>query len=198
MINAILRLTYLIIAAFCRPNKKMGKLTKKTIKDPSVHARLLEMRAERHLEAVRKAEKRQSFKLAIIAGIVMGLVSSSAWFWIAVTSGWLSSLYAIGVGATIGYSMWIAGRGRSRKYGTAAATITFFSILLGNMFIVFHELSLIYGSYSEALKGIDIRTYGYGILGFVHYLDVIFALVAMGIAHRYSYKTVEAELGKRY
>ncbi len=92
--------------------------------------------------------------------------------------------------------MWIVGRGRNRKFGAAAATIAFFSILLGNMLIVFHVVSLQYGSYLDTLKNIDMRTYGYGLLGYLHYLDAVFTIIAMGMAHRFSYKTVEEELGR--
>ena len=167
-----------------QPTKKSSAATQQ---------RLREIRMEAYQKARDEAAKRENFTWALWAGYVTGFVTAIGWAWFTIASGWRLGVMAAGVGAAIGFAMWIAGRGRSERFGYAAAHIAVGAMLFGNLLIILAGYLQHFSSYTEAIEAFDWRIVGQVALNFLRPWDLVFALIAVAAAYKLSFRTVEEE-----
>lgn len=152
------------------------------------------MKADRHMEKVRAAEARESMPLAIAGGVTSAIACTAGWVAFSVVTKVMYGMIAMGFGAVIGFAVWFAGKGRTSKFGQLASGLSFLSIALGNLLIFFYFTSLEFESYAEMIQVVGIAGLFKFYFANFHYMDFLFIAIAMGIAYKYSWKTIEEEM----
>ncbi|GHV34225.1 hypothetical protein FACS1894178_1320 [Bacteroidia bacterium] len=93
-----------------------------------------------------EAKDKQNLPVAVVSGIVSGLLCAALWAVITVFTGYQIGYMAIGVGVAVGFVVRIFGKGNTKIFGVAAALIALVSCLLGDYLsiigIVSHEYSI--------------------------------------------------------
>ncbi len=116
-------------------------------RDPDVEARL---------RLAGKLLEEQNFVAAIVAGLVGALAGALAWGAVALGTGAIVAVVAIGVGAIVGFGVRVFGQGVTDVFALAAAGLAVFGCALGNlMALVLFEMSALDLSPSEALSLIE-------------------------------------------
>ncbi|EDY83295.1 hypothetical protein VDG1235_2921 [Verrucomicrobiia bacterium DG1235] len=72
--------------------------------------------------------------MAIVAAVVSALVGATLWAVITVSTEYQIGFMAVGVGALVGFSVRILGKGVDQKYGILGAIFALVGCLLGNLF----------------------------------------------------------------
>ena len=138
------------------------------------HNTVLDKLSQRNLD---KLKSEQKFPTALITGIVVGVLGAILWGVVTVATGYQIGYMAIAVGAAIGISMRVTGKGIDQIFGITGGLIAIFSCLLGNFFSIvgfladseelsyFDTLTLIDYSQimsimSETFSPIDLLFYG--------------------------------------
>lgn len=85
-------------------------------------------------ELIKKLHSQQNFPLAIVAAVVSALVGATLWAVITVSTEYQIGFMAVGVGALVGFSVRILGKGVDQKYGILGAIFALVGCLLGNLF----------------------------------------------------------------
>lgn len=89
--------------------------------------------SEKELEKLRI---HQNFKLALTAGLVVGLLGALLWGVITVVTGYQIGYMAIAIGAGVGIAMRYFGKGIDPIFGFTGAIIAILSCVLGNYFSI--------------------------------------------------------------
>jgi hypothetical protein len=97
------------------------------------HTDVLNKLSDKNLE---KFKSEQQFPKAIITGIIVGIVGALLWGAITVTTGFQIGYMAIAIGAGVGFSMRIIGKGIDQGFGLSGGIIALLSCLLGNFFSI--------------------------------------------------------------
>ena len=127
-----------------------------------------------------QALAKERFPLAIIAGIVVGVVCAFLWAGITLASGYQIGYMAIGVGAVVGFAIRKIGNGITQKFGIAGAVIALLACLLGNALII---LGYVDGAAVGDLSSLMVETFDP--------IDILFYALAVGAGYRFSFKKVE-------
>ncbi|GAA5032244.1 hypothetical protein GCM10011506_24240 [Marivirga lumbricoides] len=83
-------------------------------------------------QVLEKLRLEQNLPLAILAGVVAGLVGSVLWAMLTVATGYQIGYVAIAIGAGVGFSMRFAGKGIDQIFGITGAVIAVLSCVTGN------------------------------------------------------------------
>ncbi|MFC4636388.1 hypothetical protein ACFO3O_20950 [Dokdonia ponticola] len=128
-------------------------------------------------KALEKYRTEQNLPAAIGVGVAVGLIGAALWAAITVATGYQIGYMAIAIGAGVGISMRIFGKGIDQIFGISGAIIAILSCLLGNFFSVIastadyenlgyietfniiNESSLIIPIMSETFSGMDLFFY---------------------------------------
>jgi len=78
----------------------------------------------------------QNYPMALISGIVVGLIGAIIWAIITVATEYQIGYMAIAIGAGVGYTMRYFGKGIDQIFGITGAIIAVLSCLFGNFFSV--------------------------------------------------------------
>ena len=76
----------------------------------------------------------QNFPAAIITGFLSSIVGAGIWAIVTITTGFQIGFMAIGVGALVGFTVRIFGKGITKKFGIIGALFALFGCVLGNVF----------------------------------------------------------------
>ena len=88
---------------------------------------------EKVLEQLRSE---QNYPMALVAGIVVGLLGALLWGAITVATGYQIGYMALAVGAGVGFSIRFAGKGIDQIFGITGAIIAVLSCVVGNFFSI--------------------------------------------------------------
>lgn len=141
------------------------------------------------LQNPEKGSPRENYLYGIVAGLSVGILCAIGWVALTMATGHQFGIVAIAVGFFIGKAMWFAGHGASSKYGTVAAVISLFSIILGNVLIfpalIANEYSV---GYLRALNAVTMKDLMSFMTGSFQVMDLIFYAIAAVEAFRFSFK----------
>tara|TARA_R110001632_G_scaffold42605_4_gene107877 strand:+ start:715 stop:1371 length:657 start_codon:yes stop_codon:yes gene_type:complete len=83
-----------------------------------------------------KLRSEQNYQLALIIGIIVGVIGAGLWAAITVATEYQIGYMAIAIGAGVGFSIRIFGKGIDQKFGITGAIIALISCALGNFFSI--------------------------------------------------------------
>ncbi|WP_236032991.1 hypothetical protein [Algoriphagus pacificus] len=126
---------------------------------------------------LRELRMEQNFPLAVLGGIVAGIIGAVLWGIITVATNFQIGYMAIAIGAGVGFTIRFLGKGVDQSFGYAGGAIALLSCVLGNFLSILgfvanqEELNyietLIYFDYSytfilmqETFEIIDLLFYG--------------------------------------
>jgi hypothetical protein len=83
-------------------------------------------------EVFERLKSEQRFGMGVLTGIGVGLLGAIIWAMITLATNYQIGYMALAIGAAVGFSMRIVGKGVEMNYAIAAAAIAVISCLLGN------------------------------------------------------------------
>lgn len=83
-------------------------------------------------ETMARFKSEQNYKMALISGLVVGVIGAILWGVITVVTEYQIGYMAIAIGAGVGYSMRYFGKGMDQIFGITGAIIAVLSCVLGN------------------------------------------------------------------
>lgn len=87
-------------------------------------------------KALDKLRLEQNFPMALITGIVVGIIGALLWATITVATDYQIGYMAIAIGAGVGFTIRYFGKGIDQIYGISGAIIAILSCALGNFFSI--------------------------------------------------------------
>ena len=172
-----------------------------TIKPPLNYTDQLdpgEIKTRLNTDAVEKLRMEQNLPVAIIAGVLAGLVGAALWAIISVTTGYQIGYLAIGIGAIVGVAMRFTGKGIDQIFGISGGIIAIFSCFIGNYFSIV--------GYFSNQQGVDffeiLSLIGYdGFLTIMQesfrFIDLVFYGIAAGAGYKFAFRAfTEGDLAK--
>ena len=135
------------------------------------------VRIEIPSEKLEKLRSEQNFKLGLAVSIIVGLIGAILWAAITISTNFQIGYMALVIGAGVGYSMRIFGKGVDQIFGITGAVIALVSCALGNFFsligyvseyenlgyfdtLAMFDYSQLIPVMSETFSAIDILFYG--------------------------------------
>ena len=107
-------------------------------------------------KAIEKYRLEQNLPLAIGVGVLVGLIGAGLWAAITVATGYQIGCMAIAIGAGVGISMRIFGKGMDQIFGISGGIIAILSCLVGNFFSIVASIANFEGlGYLETFNLID-------------------------------------------
>ena len=85
-------------------------------------------------ENLAKFKSEQDYPKALIVGIIVGILGAALWGMITVITSFQIGYMAIAVGAGVGFSMRVVGKGIDPMFGITGGAIALFACVLGNFF----------------------------------------------------------------
>lgn len=142
------------------------------------------------------AEDNQNIKRGLIGGGIVGVLCSSAWASVTLSTGMQHSFSALVLGAIIGYSMWLFGNAMDDRMGLYAAGISIGSIVFGNAmllpaYVAYRHSGL---SYFEALGSINLSMTVEFLIDYFEFVDIVFYSMAAYAAYRLSFKELDKQV----
>jgi hypothetical protein len=138
-----------------------------------------------------KMVEAQNFPLAVIAGIVVGVLCSLIWAIFTVVSGTQLGFFALAVGVAVGFTIRYAGKGVVNKFGILGGIIAVLSCVVGNIFSSIGFIALETGlSFWQALIHFD-----YGMLPLLmketfHPMDLLFYAFACIEGYKFAFRKI--------
>lgn len=115
------------------PNFRKNAVIAGDLIDNNISLNGEEIKANLPEEAYLKIYKEQSLISGLIYGLMASIVGAVAWAFLTVYTGFQFGLMAMAVGALVGYSIRLFGRGFQNIYGIMGASLALFGCLLGNL-----------------------------------------------------------------
>lgn len=131
----------------------------------------------------------QNLSVGVLASILVGTVGSLIWASITVATGYQIGYMALAIGAGVGYTMRLTGKGIEPKFGILGAIIAVLSCFLGNFFsligFVANENDI---SYLETLLSIDYSLVPNAIKEGFSFMDLFFYAIAGAEGYKFSFR----------
>lgn len=142
-------------------------------------------------EQMEKLRSQQNYPLALIAGLVVGIIGAILWGAITVATEYQIGYMALAIGAGVGFSMKFTGKGIDQIFGITGGLIAILSCLLGNYFSIIgfiaNDQAL---GYMETMGLIDFGL----ILDFMGEsfspIDILFYGIAAYEGYKFSFRTL--------
>ena len=151
------------------------------------HHAVIEKLSEKNI-ALFKSE--QDYPKALITGLIVGILGAILWGVITVTTGYQIGYMAIAIGAGVGFSIRIAGKGIEQIFGLTGAIIAVFSCVLGNFFsIVGYIADLESLGYIETLELIDYSQLIPMMTETFSFMDLIFYGFAAYEGYKFAFRS---------
>lgn len=149
-------------------------------------------------EVMQKLRAEQNFPLAVIAGVLTGLIGAVLWAAITVSTEYQIGYMALAIGFGVGFAIRIAGKGIDPIYGFLGATIALLSCVLGNVFGIVGFVANSEGlGYVETLVGIDYSLMPEVMAENFSVMDILFYGIAIFEGYKFSFRRMtEEELHK--
>ncbi len=145
-------------------------------------------------EFIEKLRVDQNLPKALIAGIIASLASAILWAVISVSSGYQIGYMAIAVGAVVGFTIRIAGKGIDKIFGYWGAALALFGCVLGNLLMIVgsigNEFSIGYWEVFSSLKLGDIFNIMKETFDF---MDLLFYGLAIYEGYKFSFRKITVE-----
>ena len=147
-------------------------------------------------EQLQKFKLEQNFPKALTAGLIAGLLGALLWGIITVTTGYQIGYVAIAIGAGVGISMKIFGKGIDQIFGITGAIIAVLSCFLGNFLSIIGFLANTESlGYIETLTMIDFSQIIPIMTETFNPMDIVFYGIAGYEGYKFAFRTfTEKEL----
>ncbi|MCL5245119.1 hypothetical protein M4I21_04820 [Cellulophaga sp. 20_2_10] len=146
---------------------------------------------EKELE---KLKRHQNYRLALIAGLVVGLLGAILWGVITVVTGYQIGYMAIAIGAGVGIAMRYAGKGIDPIFGFTGAIIAILSCVLGNYFsIVGYLADFASVGYLEVIKTFSFSDVFSLMVESFSPIDILFYGFAAFEGYKFAFRVVTEE-----
>jgi len=149
----------------------------KNIRNPEREVHTSDIQYKISDKSLQKLKSEQNLPIGILVSFTVGLIGAFLWAAITVTTEFQIGYMAIAIGAAVGYSLRLVGKGIEPIFGFTGATIAIISCLLGNIFsligfvahseglsyldtILIIDYSLIPSAMAENFSPIDLLFYG--------------------------------------
>jgi hypothetical protein len=139
---------------------------------------------------IAKFEAEQDYPKAIITGSIVGILGALLWSVITVSTGVQIGYLAIAIGAVVGLSMRVIGKGINQIFGISGGIIALLSCLLGNFFSIIgfvanaQELG-----YWETLNLFDYSQVVSIMTEIFNPIDLLFYGIAAYEGYKFSFRT---------
>jgi hypothetical protein len=136
----------------------------------------------------------QNFPLALVAGLLVALISAVLWAVITVATNYQIGYMALAVGAAVGFTVRFAGKGVSQIFGITGAVLALLGCLLGNLFsgigFLAHQLG---AGYFDLLKMLDFNAIVEFYKESFDVIDLLFYGIAVYEGYRFSFRVIKIE-----
>lgn len=149
-------------------------------------------------KALEKYRSEQNLPAAIGTGVLVGFIGALLWAAITVATGYQIGYMAIAIGAGVGISMRVFGKGMDQIFGISGAIIAIVSCLLGNFFsIVGYNANAEGVGYFEALGMIDVSLIIPAMTETFSGMDLFFYAIAGYEGYKFAFRAfTEKELAE--
>ena len=134
-------------------------------------------------------KSQQNLSVGILSSILVGTIGSLIWASITVATGYQIGYMALAIGAGVGYTMQLTGKGIDQIFGISGAIIAVLSCFLGNFFsligFVANENDI---SYLETLLSIDYSLVPNAIKEGFSFMDLFFYAIAGAEGYKFSFR----------
>jgi len=145
-------------------------------------------------EQLEKLRAEQNFNIGLIASVIVGLIGAGLWAVITIVTEYQIGYMALAIGAGVGFSMRIFGKGIDQKFGITGAIIALLSCVLGNVFVLIavigNELGM---SFFEASSQIDIAALPSLLVETTDGIILLFYAIATYEGYKFSFRPVTKE-----
>lgn len=157
------------------------------------HNDLMYKLSDKNLE---KFRSEQEFPKAIITGIIVGIIGALLWGTITVITEFQIGFMAVAIGAGVGISMRITGKGIDQIFGISGGIIALVSCLLGNFFSIIGFIANSEGlGYLETLTLFDYNQLIPIMTETFSGMDLLFYGIAAYEGYKFAFRTfTEKEL----
>ena len=143
-----------------------------------------------------KFKSEQEYLKGTIAALIAGVLGALVWGLITVTTGFQIGYMAIGIGAIIGLSMRITGKGLDQIFGITGSVIAVLSCLLGNFLSIIgfiaHSENI---GYLETLVSFDYGQVIPALTSTISVIGLLFYVIAAVAGYMLSFRKItEREL----
>ncbi|WP_298501913.1 hypothetical protein [uncultured Maribacter sp.] len=139
---------------------------------------------------IAKFKLEQNYSKALISGVLVGFLCAILWGIITVVTGYQIAYMAIAIGAAVGYTIRITGKGIDQIFGITGAIIAVLSCLLGNFLSIIGYLAN-YESlgYFETLELFDYSQLIPIMSESFSFIDVLFYGFAAYEGYKFAFKS---------
>ena len=174
------------------PTFRKNETIKSDLIDNNINLSAEEIKAILPEEAYLKIFKEQSLASGVIYGLIASLLGAAVWALITVYSGYQIGYMALAIGALVGYSVRIFGKGIQNIYGIVGASLALFGCMLGNLLsvvgIVAREESL---DFLNILFSIDLSLVIQVLKETFSFMDLLFYGFAVYEGYKFSIRPVK-------
>jgi hypothetical protein len=151
-------------------------------------------------EIIEKIRMEQRQKWGVLSGLVVGVLGAILWGMITVMTGYQIGYMALAIGASVGLTIRIFGRGFDSIFGLWGAGISLFSVLLGNFLSIIGFVANSEGlGYIETLLLFDYSYLPQVMKETFSIIDLVFYGIALSAGYKFSFRKITkdkiAELG---
>jgi len=142
-------------------------------------------------EIYEKLRMEQRLLLGVLSGLVVGILGAILWGTITVKTGFQIGYMALAIGAVVGLTIRITGKGIDTIFGIWGAGIALFSVLLGNFLSIIGFIANSEGlGYMETLFLFDYSYLPQVMRETFSIIDLIFYGIAITEGFRFSFRKI--------
>lgn len=156
---------------------------------PEAAAQLDEQALEGFLEQMRGE---QNLPVGVVAGLIAAIIAAGAWAGVTLLANMQIGFMAIGVGALVGLTVRLAGKGMHLGFGIAGALLAAVGCFAGNLLTVYLELATLISA-GEINGPLDVELLMAGVIGFFSPIDLLFYGLAIYFGYQFSFRRVSEE-----
>ncbi len=139
---------------------------------------------------IAKFKSEQEYSKALITGIIVGIIGAVLWGLITVSTGYQIGYMAIAIGAGVGFSMRVLGKGIDQVFGITGGIIALLSCLLGNFLSIIGFIANAEGlGYLETLSLFDYSQLIPIMSEAFSPIDLLFYGIAAYAGYKFSFRT---------
>ncbi|MFT6638880.1 MAG: hypothetical protein ACJAYP_001466 [Flavobacterium sp.] len=145
-------------------------------------------------DVLEKFKTQQNLKLGLLASISVGVLGAILWSLITVATEFQIGYMAIAIGAGVGYTMQITGKGIDQVFGISGAIIAVLSCFLGNFLSLIGFVAKMEDlSFFETLLSIDYSLVPMALKEQFSFIDLVFYVIAGAQGYKFAFRKFTEE-----
>lgn len=140
-------------------------------------------------EDFEKLRLEQNYSLAVVSGVIAGIIGAILWGIITIKTGYQIGYVALGIGAGVGYTIRYFGKGIQKIFGITGAIIAFLSVVLGNLISIIGLIAIEFEvGFFEVFSVFDFSYFPDIMKETFSFMDVVFYLIAIVEGYTFSFR----------